>query len=683
LSKLSIWLLALALAGTAFAEDPPDGGEGALRNDTFLVTDKAAEAQLARGDRALSAARARSAGMPAEALDAWRAAIENSSANAAVAALASAPTGIDWPDPSDTLERRTEAVSVALLRRLSALSPGERAAWHGRFGPLASQELAAAPFRTAALARLERVYPGTRAAAVAALRLADVALESGNQARAASYLGRAAIHGGLAPSLGQQWQAHLDSRLGRLPQPAAAPGTPTSAPKWRSVRSQRLEARQGSVLPGRRPPRGVGLMPGASLGPDGDILIQTARALIWLDAAALSTARGGKTQLSPYEDWLQLPAERTFVPPAAGGWPMVPLQWGSEFVVVVARGIPARLRGDLTIPARGNHLVAATRGDLGQIEVRWSLSGPGLLRPGIPVRLASEVLGPGIWEFQPGPVHVGDLLVVLARGLESGNEPKVTESGPESAGLLRLVALDWQSGELVWSIDLARTSDLFGSQGEAVGLGTQTQQASMPLASAGSHVLIGTHAGALACVDASDGRLEWQFRNQRRRPDESSWPGSRAPLLDGPRAWFTPADSDFLYALPAGPAPLEGPFLQARPLARGQREVLASAGPGGLVFLGRDGRHRALLRRNRSGIEQACLYLGAEERFRGAPASTGGQLLIATDRSFMAFRESDLLLESSLPLLDLGATIGGTVVPIPGGAVVVGADTLWVLASQP
>jgi hypothetical protein len=352
-------------------------------------------------------------------------------------------------------------------------------------------------------------------------------------------------------------------------------------------------------------------------------------------------------------------------------------------VVVVARGIPARLRGDLTIPARGNHLVAATRGDLGQIEVRWSLSGPGLLRPGIPVRLASEVLGPGIWEFQPGPVHVGDLLVVLARGLESGNEPKVTESGPESAGLLRLVALDWQSGELVWSIDLARTSDLFGSQGEAVGLGTQTQQASMPLASAGSHVLIGTHAGALACVDASDGRLEWQFRNQRRRPDESSWPGSRAPLLDGPRAWFTPADSDFLYALPAGPAPLEGPFLQARPLARGQREVLASAGPGGLVFLGRDGRHRALLRRNRSGIEQACLYLGAEERFRGAPASTGGQLLIATDRSFMAFRESDLLLESSLPLLDLGATIGGTVVPIPGGAVVVGADTLWVLASQP
>lgn len=689
---LGTWLLALALGAAAFPEDPPDGGEGALRNDTFLVTHKAAEAHLARGDRALASARARAAGMPTEALDAWRVALNSSPARAAVAASTSAPTGLSWPDPDHTLTRRTEAVSVAVLRRLFALSPGERAAWTGRFGPLASQALEAAPFRTQSLAHLERVYPGTRAAAVAALRLADVALETGRLARAASYLERAATHGRLAPGLGEGWQAHLDSRRSLLVQPSSEPQTAASPAenKWRNVRSLRLESRRGSVLPGRRPPRGVGLLPGASVGPEGDILIQTARAVVWLDAAALASARGGNTHISPYEEWLQLPPERTFVPPAAGGWPMVPLQWGSEFVIVIGRGIPGRVRGNLPIPARGNHLVAASRGDLGQIEVRWSLSGPGLLRPGIPVRMASDVLGPGIWEFQPGPVHVDDLLVVLARGLEAGNTPKTgsdspksADSGPESAGLLRLVALDWETGDLAWSIDLARTSDLIGSQGEAVGMGTQTQQASMPLASDGAHVLVGTHAGALACVDSSDGRLEWLFRNQRRRPDESSWPGSRAPQLDGQRAWFTPADSDFLYALPAGPAPLAGPFLQARPLARGQREVLASAGQNGLIFLGRDGRHRALLRRDRSGIEQACLYLGAEERFRGTPAQAQGQLLLATDRSFLAFRSSDLLLVSSTTLVDLGATIGGSVVPIPGGAVVVGADTLWVLSSKP
>lgn len=695
-------LLAAAelLAGALFAatpvQSPPQLGEGPLRNDTFVPVHAEAEALLLEGDEQLAAARVAGRGIPPTALDAWREAIQISAATDAVA-LIPAGNPADWPDPSGMLARRHCAPTLAVHLRLTTLGDEGYGAWLERFAPLAADSLAALPYDPRALARLERVYPGTPAAAIAALRLSDSAREQGRLDRASSYLERARRHGSILAAaaerwaLPEDWARHLEHRAASLAQPSSSglpamlqpgankPAAKGDAPTWSLVRAMRLESRAGELVPGRQPPLGLGIQPHGATSPRGDLLIQTPRAIIWLDAAALSAPVGGGQRLLPFSDWLDLPPERPYVPPAAGGWPLMPLRAGNDLVLVIGRGSPARTRRDLPVPARGNHLVMASLSETGDLEVRWTLAGPGLDRPGIPSELAGNQLGPGTWEFQPGPVRAAGALVVLARGL-ADHAQESAGSGPVSAGLLRLVGLDWATGKLLWSTDLARASDLVDSTGEAVGMGSQTQRISMPLAARGSSVIVGTHAGVLACVDASDGRLEWSLRNQRRRAGERSWPGSDRPLLSGEHAWLTPGDSEYLYALPAGPA--TQPLFAVPPAPRAERLLLAAAwGDGGLLALARSGRQRAL-QLSSGGAPQDLLYLGAEERFSGTSAVRGDQVLIATSRSFLGISSEDWSLEASVPLPDLGAGVGGNVLPLAAGAAVVGADTVWVLGAR-
>ena len=669
--------LALLLCTLASAQEPTKFGEGPLRNDTFLPTNPAAEAELERGDRILATSRARGAPPTAETLDAWHAALAPTDGNDLVTLLPT-QTPIQWPDPDGSMSRSVASSAVALLLRLEALEDSEFAAWTARFAPLADDALAAAPYDSASLGRIERVYPGTRAAALAALRLCDHARESGRIEQAFSLLQRAERHGALAGLQSASWTRQLSFRRRDLAPSAQV--EPSQSGDWTMLTAFRLERRPGRPVPGRVPPLGLGLIPGAATSSRGDLLIQTARAMRWLDASAMAGNRAGKSRFLPLENWLDLPPERPFVPPASGGWPLTPLRWGGDFVIVSGRGRPARTRKDLPIPARGNHLVAANLDPNGGVRVRWSLAGPGLARPGIPVQSADTVLGQGVWEFQPGPVRVGETLVVLARSLPSHRAPNDTESsGPDSAGLLRLIGLDWFTGARLWSVDLARSKDLSTSDSEAVGLGIEAVQASMPLAQQGGFVFVGTHAGALACVDSSDGRVEWILRNQRRKAEERSWPGSAPPIPVGPRVFLTPSDSDFLYSLPAGAWPRGGLFGDRFPVARRQNLLLAGANPDGLFFAGRQGRHLAILHQAPGSSPNAWLYLGALEHFTGHAALGPDQLLIATNRGLMALDRRNGSLQGHVALPDLGAGVGGQVVPIEGGAVVIGADTIWVL----
>ncbi len=707
--------LALTAVLVLAVSDGPQG-EGALRNTTPLPSDPAAAAALRRGDTALADARAARGSLNA-AFDAWREALVLSAPRAAVPCLdPGAPEGL-VPDPDGTLARRAESVPGAVLRRLAALPDADRRAFAARAEPEAEGALGAAGRDAARLARVERDFPLTRAAARAALAGADLALERGAASDAAAHLARAREHLALHPDPDPALAAALERRRAAfgapsgLPAPGPRAATP-AAPSLSPLRSLRLESVRRAGLA----PLGRDVLPGLAALADGSLVIQTPRALAVLDPAAARGEPEGRYHVEPLDQLLERGAAPVVTAPSTGGWPLLPATDGRRFAAVVGRGAPGRRFRDLPLPARGNVLAVFERApDELRPRLLWCLGDLGRLTPGSePPEPGLPVLGPdgAPWpagfEFQPGPTVQDGGLFVLARRLsdptaETEAAPgDVPSAGDPSAAnpnagpppdTLRLFRFDLATGDLVWSTDLTRAAELQDPSARGGSLGLAT--AAAPLAVADGALVISTNVGLLAAVDAADGRLLWALRNQRREAGGGGWAGSRAPLVEapgpgldaGPTVWCAPFDSEFLYALPVRPTArrlvAEGLFA-APPTPRGNALDAAALAPNGaLLCAARSGRFAAVERR--AGAASALLCLLAEgERLRGRLACAGDLTFVPGDQ---ALRVLDLarggLVVASAPYeATPGTPAGGDVYVLGDRVAVLGLDNLWLFRLQ-
>ncbi|MEM9380790.1 MAG: hypothetical protein AAGB93_12630 [Planctomycetota bacterium] len=719
-------------------------GEGALRNRTPLPTHEEAEAALERGDEAWAAA---GASAPADrpslqtrAFDAWRAAIAATEAGDGVRMLPGgtpeATAAALFPAPDGTHPRRSEDPTVAVLRRLSALEADERARWTDRFEGAATAALRRERTRrrpsVEGLGGVERSFPATRSAARAALAVADLELERARPSSSAVWIARARSHVALAAAawtseelaaferaLGRRQrvaQTAIRSRfVGDHTAPQLRPRRTTGAdePELRPVFGP---ARISGLLRAPEEPFGRGLGSGIAFYEEGSALVQGAYGVMLLDPSGLSGTRTRRNL--GYAELLDINRPLVRAAASTGGWISRPASDGKRVALVVGRAERRRPFLDIEVPPAGNALALVERG-AGEraLEPLWVLrDGIRVVRPGpgangLLPRSRSEIeidaripragsgaggglvegwtLGRG-WEIQPGPVLLDDTLFVLARGLGD-----TTVEGDDHADEVRLIAFGATNCEVRWSREV--TSERGLTDPAARGRAGYFASTTMPMTVERStgHLLVGTNCGLLCAYDVADGRLAWAIRNQRRRVEDAGWPGSRAPILSGrvpgrpsPTAWFAPFDSEFAYALPAGPAPLDGRLLDEPPRARrGALEIAAVLPPARaedraqLVLLGRDGRHAAVLLEDDEGTRRPASYLGPDERFAGRPALVGDRLFLAGTRELGVLSlDADLRLVDATSIPTLGAGRGGDVVFFRNRIHVVGRDTLWVWA---
>jgi hypothetical protein len=500
------------------------GAEGALSNDALLPTSAPATEALARGDRALVEGRP-----DTEVFDLWHDALEAAEAGTSVpprprAELADVES--PWPDPDGTAERRTEGVEHAVLRRLRALAPERRQAFAQRFEALATDELGAAGEWPEALAQLERLHPGTTAAARAAVWLCDQAFEEGRTPLARLWLERARGHAelgggaedvlarGLAArssvlaavealaddgALEAAWRGASALRpAGFVPLPGSSPGQGGSA-------STRV--RGGRELPAP----GAGVQPGADFMDDGTLVVQTAERLVFVvpgsGPAAPARVRGEVVPGTLIEraHWISSPAVSP--PSDPPGWPLLPL---------VADGAVLAVQGRSDRRAQ-NALVCVDVAPLQaegpvRARLRWALRGDELLSPGgvRPSGLDLELV-----EFQPGLVRVGTQVFVQARDVSASLDRSDTLSQGLSEDPLPswLVAIDLATGRVRWQRFLAQGMARVSSGGhDAPRFLTRTTPppAAQPLAFVGGRLAVGTHLGVLARVEL-DGRVLHSF----------------------------------------------------------------------------------------------------------------------------------------------------------------------------
>ena len=676
------------------------------------------------------------------------------------AAAGSDPSGWSFPDPDSTHARRSEGVAEGVIRRLAALPAADRAEWQARFGSLArsswERSRATGPRSSGglsetyrSLAALERNYPFTEYAARAALALFDLDLEAGRPSAAGAWLTRAARHAQGRPD----WRAAFENRSGALDAMLQEPGgqdhsqppkdgpiAPERPPEDtelststsglpRLVTTQRLSG----ITRRSDEPFGLGLSTGIAFFTDGAAVVQGAHGILFLipseDGSNISLRLTGAVR-SLYEQLFGIHQPVARAAPSAGGWPSLPASDGQHVAMVMGRGEPARSFRDVEIAAVGNTIGVCAQGPKDRpLQPLWALrdglialnptgkTGPrnrsqssfGALtdifsESGVP--LPSWDLGPG-WEFQPGPVIADGAVFVLARGL--GNSDENSEDRTDE---VRLLALDSLTGSLRWSVSVTKERGLL--DGNARGEAGYYAATTMPLMleRTSGTILVGTNSGLLAAYGAAEGRLLWAFRNQRRTVDEGGWPGSRSPILvetpdaelpTGPKgstAWFTPFDSSYAYALPAGPAPLDGSLFHEAPRARGDALDLAavlktsSAPPAAeatserssLLLLGRYARYSALLIDPPGGRRQPAAYLAPGDRFGGMAAldASGRHLWAAGTAELSGFAAaSDFSLTQTAPIASQGAGTGGDIVRRRDFLYVLGRDTVWVYALPP
>ena len=200
LTSLTRLVLLLSLgSGLSAQEDErlstPPGREGPLDNDCFLPSSSDAQKELLAGDELVTRARnAAAAGQTAEArrllgngFERWHDALTRSTPEAAIFLETRAVA----------VRRVTEGLRFALRKRLEDLADDERRTWTARFADSGTTALDLALGSGAELERLlevQRLYPGTRAAALAGLGALDRELESGREELAGALVVRTAWH---------------------------------------------------------------------------------------------------------------------------------------------------------------------------------------------------------------------------------------------------------------------------------------------------------------------------------------------------------------------------------------------------------------------------------------------------------------------------------------------------------
>ncbi len=694
--------------------------EGPLRNSSPLPDQQVAAAALRVGDDAwdasLIAGEADRDSARVRAFDAWRNALLLSNAGDGLRLLTDPDARRAWlPDPDRTHVRRSEDAAVAVQRRLTAIPREARVAWIQRFSASAEaalrRELERLGVSMTGLGSVERTYPATLAACRAALAMADLELEEGHPFEATVWVDRAQRHADLgetawgseaaaaaraatASRRGAIEAQRADTFIGDHSRPQAAfPGpqsTTADPPALRLETSFRLTGI--SRTPDE--PLGRGLGSGMAVFRDGSLLIQGAYGLV----LAGQVDGGWKVHLRQRPDVLfgtNRPIVRASA--SAGGWKSYPACDGDLAALVFGRGDRRRPFLDIKVPPAGNML-----GVFGHLPREQALEPLWVLRDGYKVQrpspkteaddepgaapvggssrlVAGWDFGRG-WEFQPGPVMVDGAVFVLARGMGDS-----THEGSDHADEVRLIKLDANSGDVLWAREVTTERGLIdpAMRGRAGSFATTTMPLTVDRAT--GHLLVGTNVGVVSAYDVADGRLAWAIRTQRRRASERGWPGSRPPLLVGETAWATPFDSEFAYALPAGPAPLNGSLFAEPPRARRGAIDLAAVEPGApgepsrLILLGRDGRFGAVLVEDPRGTRQPATYLAPDEQFAGRLAVGSGGLVFAGTREVGVLGlAADLRLVAAAQLPSRGAGRGGDVVLLGDRVHVVGRDTMWI-----
>lgn len=580
-------------------------GDEPLNNATELPTDRGTEALLAKGDLAwadsLAAPRVGQAALERRAFDAWQSALASSEAGAGAGCVLDEIPGSLFERSAGLAERRAEGAAEGVIRRLAQIGAARRG-WTERFSggaEAAWTNARLADYESSArqLARIERVYPCTVPAALAAIACADLALEEGRRAAAAAWATRALRHLDLIAANDDGAEgirrfkeaAERRQRASQAQAPHGRDHTVLQAAPWGAA---------GQPAAGRTPirfiekhrivgitrsaddPFGRGLPSGLAILNSGTAVVQSALGLLMIQAEG---EKGGSivTRMRS-EEALGTARARILGTRSTGGWASLPGTDGTHVAVVVGRGERPRSFMDLEVPPRGNVLGILMEGPKDRpILARWSLRdgivirapapstgeeiGPGRLAPlgkGSPVKGWAFGLG---WEFQPGPVVADGQVFAMARCL---GDPTLKDA--DFADEVRLFALDLETAEVLWSREITSERGV-GDQGRGdAGLFAAT---TMPLGFSrhSGTVLLGTNGGILAAYGAAEGRLLWAIRHQRTKTSDGGWPGSEAPLLvdsrrlasdrgqsrgnPDPTAWFTPLGSDFAYAMPSGPLP--------------------------------------------------------------------------------------------------------------------------------
>ncbi len=658
---------------SAIAQGELPQPDGPLENDCFLPTSRAAEEALARGDEAFALARKAFAvedsggSIRAEtaAFEAWHDTLEQSQPGESVWFEAAAP------DPAVADRRLTEGVEAAVWRRLSALSPDERARWRERFEELAERDLASArEDPEVRLVRVARAHPGTLPALRAALELGDRAFEEGRNDLARGRWKRAlattAWIGDEAEPLARGLESRLTASRLTASQANEAPGASAADELWQTADD--LIATGAIHLPDptsrlasyRIPEPNTGLRPGLAFLSEERIAVQTPNLLFLIgidDQGKLHTEL-------PFDPAQLLPGFQASLEERIGrrspGWPLLPAARDGDLVLVVGKG------SDEMSAADASNALLVVRPEISDAglegfrrvrfpRLRWAVFGDRLLLANgelEPLPELSELAG---LEFQPGPAATDSLVLVQAR---------------ERSGEFRswLLAFDRVSGRLSWKRLVAAGSELHPDLGR-LGSARFPSLSAQPLLEADGLLFAGTHLGAGALFEITDGTCLWTLKCRRRRDADRGWDGGRPvrALASGSVFW-SPNDSDHLYLLRAGPIEAglgSNPLFATPPCRLEESDILVGGDSEAFVVQGRAGRERTVSEHRTGGRRTDAVHLGPAEHFPGRGVVSRSRVLVASDRGLYLFdRSRDLYLLDREPLParpEMALTSGGDV----------------------
>lgn len=515
--------------GPADAEVVLDGVESAL--DLLLAGDKAWKE-----------------GQRDAAFDAWRSAVVASAApdSAFGGGTVVAPPPGPGADVDGTLARRAEDGAWSVRRRLALLGDADRAAWSARFEALGEIERQAAGNVPERLARVQREFPRTRAAARAALALCDLALERGDASAAGAWLGRARA------DAEEDLEPALRSRTGLL----AGAGQQGDAPRGAGVPRLQLER---VVELGPADEDAYAAIPGIAL----------ARGTTWFHGAGRLLrfdARGDATGAIDVLETLRnqgASASKGFSEPGA--------PW--DDAIALGDGVLALVEGRAR-EDRGNALVGVEARDAARVA--WIRDSQGLVRDGVRVDTTDLARVPALLEFQPGPLLVGDTLVVHVRAWPRSAEgaTELDEAHVESW----CAGLDPRDGSVRWARRLATGSTLRGMDRGRMSPPEPTALPALPPVAAEGRVALDTGLGAIALLDAVDGRVAAIVRTSRRAARSGAAGGIAAAGGAGPVGFAPAAGEGALLRLRPGPDVDGKGLFAASPLVLSGPRIPVSAG---------------------------------------------------------------------------------------------------------
>jgi hypothetical protein len=497
--------LALATLGSTLRAQT---GEGPLDNDTEVPASAAALSALRAGDEALAKLGARASDPQAlvPVLESWRNALNASAPGEAVAIETDAPPIRAW-----------QSVDAAVEARVQKLGADGKRAFAARFGEIAERELDAAGDEVDALARVEHSNPWTRAAAVSALRLGDLAFESGQATRARSAWRRSSVHAAVAG------EASLAAAI-------AARERVVTAPTDVAVEAAEIDAGRNLKLVAtiETGARGLGrhLRPGLGFDDAKNAWLQCGETLVRVGADLRAERFSPADLAAPLGvDWEPAFGEDAY------DWLQRPACDGARVFLVCGRA--KRDRGNALV-AFENGAVAWAYGDGLHVDARGAR------------RLSSDLLLPGRLEFQPGPRCADGSLFVLVRQWNFDVERDELD-GPQRIDEARttvwLAALDGTTGIPRWTRTLAAGADLRARDRKRFMDPRGVSWPCAPLALREGHLFADTSLGVAALVEIAGGGLEWSFKSRRVIASDARFRGAEPRAFEAGWLW-APADAD-------------------------------------------------------------------------------------------------------------------------------------------